>query len=750
MPERTPSPIAAALADRYTVERELGRGGMATVYLAEEKKHGRKVAIKVLRPEITAALGTERFLREIGIAAQLSHPHIVPLIDSGDAGGLLYYVQPHVPGGSLRERLTQTRQLSLKDALRIAQEIGAGLDYAHRQGFVHRDVKPENILFADGQAVLADFGVARACRPDEDAERRRERVTEVGFAVGTPEYMSPEQASGAQDLGPASDVYSLACVLYEMLAGDPPFTAARAQAVMAKHVTEAPRPVRGFRPEVPMSVELAIAQALEKDPARRTASAAQFIAALVAQAFGGPPRSPATRSIAVLPFVNASPDVENEYLSDGITDELIDALAKISGLRVSSRTSVFALKGKPLDVRAVGALLGTSVVLEGTVRKAGDRLRITAQLTSTEDGRLLWSQRYDRQLVDVLAIQDEIATTIVNTLRATMFADVSAHVPRRYTENIQAYGLYLKGRYEWNKRTQEGVAAAIRYFERAIVEDPGYAPAYAGLSDSYSLDVDYRSIPVHESYQRAKEYARKALSLDESVPTAHASLAWAVFIYDWHWEEAEREFRRAIELNPRYASAHQWFAFLLAARGQLDAALLEAHTALELDPASVSIRRAVGWVYYYARRYDRAREHLSRAIEMNPMAVESYRMLGSAMALQGEVADAERVLREALALEGAAAYSQATLGWLLARSGRRDEAEATLRKLEAARERGYVSAVAFAILHIGLGNLSSALDWAERAYDERRGWLAYVNVNPIFDPLRNEPRFAALVRKMGL
>jgi len=750
MPERTPSPIAAALADRYTVERELGRGGMATVYLAEEKKHGRKVAIKVLRPEITAALGTERFLREIGIAAQLSHPHIVPLIDSGDAGGLLYYVQPHVPGGSLRERLTQTRQLSLKDALRIAQEIGAGLDYAHRQGFVHRDVKPENILFADGHAVLADFGVARACRPDEDAERRRERVTEVGFAVGTPEYMSPEQASGAQDLGPASDVYSLACVLYEMLAGDPPFTAARAQAVMAKHVTEAPRPVRGFRPEVPMSVELAIAQALEKDPARRTASAAQFIAALVAQAFGGPPRSPATRSIAVLPFVNASPDVENEYLSDGITDELIDALAKISGLRVSSRTSVFALKGKPLDVRAVGALLGTSVVLEGTVRKAGDRLRITAQLTSTEDGRLLWSQRYDRQLVDVLAIQDEIATTIVNTLRATMFADVSAHVPRRYTENIQAYGLYLKGRYEWNKRTQEGVAAAIRYFERAIVEDPGYAPAYAGLSDSYALDVDYRSVPVHESYQRAKEYARKALSLDESVPTAHASLAWAVFIYDWHWEEAEREFRRAIELNPRYASAHQWFAFLLAARGQLDAALLEAHTALELDPASVSIRRAVGWVYYYARRYDRAREHLSRAIEMNPMAVESYRMLGSAMALQGEVADAERVLREALALEGAAAYSQATLGWLLARSGRRDEAEATLRKLEAARERGYVSAVAFAILHIGLGNLSSALDWAERAYDERRGWLAYVNVNPIFDPLRNEPRFAALVRKMGL
>ncbi len=725
---------------------------MATVYLAEEKKHGRKVAIKVLRPEITAALGTERFLREIEIAARLSHPHIVPLIDSGEAGGLLYYVQPHVPGGSLRDRLLDERQLPLKDALRIAQEIGAGLDFAHRNGFVHRDVKPENILFADGHAVLADFGVARACCDAEaDADTDAAMVTEVGFAVGTPEYMSPEQASGEPELGPASDVYSLACVVYETLAGEPPFRGSGARAVMAKQVTAVHRPLRGFRPEVPTSVERAIARALEKDPVQRTASAAEFIAALVAPTGGGAPRSPAaTRSIAVLPFVNASPDVDNEYLSDGITDELIDALAKISGLRVSSRTSVFALKGKPLDVRAVGALLGTSVVLEGTVRKAGDRLRITAQLTSTDDGRLLWSQRYDRQLVDVFAIQDEIAATIVNTLRATMFADVSEHVARRYTENIQAYGLYLKGRYEWNKRTQEGVAAAIHYFERAIAEDPAYAPAYAGLSDSYSLDVDYRAIPVHEAYQRAKEYARKALALDESVPTAHASLAWALFIYDWQWDEAEREFRRAIELNPRYASAHQWFSFLLAARGQHDAALLEGHTALELDPASVSVRRAVGWVYYYARRFDQAREHLSRAIEMNPMAVESYRMLGSTLALQGDVAEAERVLREALTLEGAAAYSKATLGWLLARSGRPDEARELLRELEAAAGQGYVSPVAFAILHVGLGNLAEALDWSERAYDERRGWLAYVNVNPIFDPLRTEPRFAALVKRMGL
>jgi len=744
-----PPPIAAALADRYTVERELGRGGMATVYLAEEKKHGRKVAIKVLRPEITAALGTERFLREIGIAARLAHPHIVPLIDSGEAGGLLYYVQPHVPGGSLRERLADARQLSLKDALRIAQEVGAGLDFAHRNGFVHRDVKPENILFADGHAVLADFGVARAiCTPG--AAPAMDVVTDAGFAVGTPEYMSPEQASGETDLDNTSDVYSLACVVYEMLTGQPPFHGTSARATIAKQVTETPRPVRGRRPEVPTAVEQALARALEKDPAQRFASVAEFITALLTES-AVPTRAPAiTRSIAVLPFVNASSDAENEYLSDGITDELIDALAKIAGLRVSSRTSVFALKGKPLDVRAVGALLGAAVVLEGTLRRSGDRLRITAQLTSTDDGRLLWSQRYDRQLVDVFAIQDEIAATIVNTLRATMFADVSEHTPRRYTENIHAYGLYLKGRYAWNKRTQEGVAEAVSYFEQAIAEDPSYAPAYAGLADSYALDVDYRAIPVAASYGRAKEYARKALQLDESLPSAHASLAWSLFVFDWDWDGADREFRRAIELNPRYSSAHQWYAFLLASRGEHDAALREGLTALELDPASVSARRGVGWLAFYARRYGQALDHLARAIEMNPMAVESYRILGTTLGMQGQWAEAERILRDALPLPGAGAYTQATLGWVLASAGKRAESEQQLRELERVAQNSYVSPVAFAIVHVGLGNVDRALDWAERAYDERRGWLAYFKVNPMLDALRPNARFQALLQKMRL
>jgi tetratricopeptide (TPR) repeat protein len=352
--------------------------------------------------------------------------------------------------------------------------------------------------------------------------------------------------------------------------------------------------------------------------------------------------------------------------------------------------------------------------------------------------------------VDVFTIQDEIAGTIVSTLRATMFADLSEHVPRRYTESIQAYGLYLKGRYAWGKRTKEGVEEAVRFFEQAIAADPNYAPAYAGLADSYALDVDYRAIPVADSYARAKEYARKALALDETVPSAHASLAWSLFIYDWDWEGAEREFRRAIELNPRYASAHQWFAFLLCSRGQHDAALLEAHTALELDPASVSIRRAVGWMYHYARRYETAHDYLARAIEMDPTAVETYRILAQNFAMQGRLGEAERIFRETLLLPAAGAYTKAGLGWVLGRAGKRAEAEKLLEELEASAQEGYVSPVPFSMLHIGLGNLDRALDWAERAHDERRGWLAYFKVNPLLDPVRNEPRFKALLAKMRL
>jgi serine/threonine-protein kinase len=734
------------LAGRYVIERPLGYGGMATVYLAEEQKHSRRVAIKVLHPDLTRALGAERFEREIRIAARLSHPHIVPLIDSGEADGRLYYVSVYVPGGSLRDRLNREHTLALGDALRVAHEVGSALQSAHRSGYVHRDVKPENILLSEGQAMLADFGIAFVCSTEST-----QTITEVGLALGTPEYMSPEQASGERDLGVPSDLYSLACVIYEMLTGDPPFRGPNSRATMAMHVTRTPPSMRAVRPELPVALDQVLTRALAKAPEARYGSVNEFLGALDASAL---PRlstaRAAPRTIAVLPFINASSDAENEYLSDGITDELIVALAKVEGLRVSSRTSVFALKGKAQDVRAIGALLGASVVLDGTVRKAGERLRITAQLSSTDDGQLLWSQRYDRTLEDVFAIQDEIANTIVSTLRATTFASLETPVARRQTENVRAHSLYLRGRHAWNKRSQEAVFEAIDFFEQAITEDPKYALAYTGLSDSFALLLDYRSVPVQEWHERAKEYARKALALDESLAEAHTSLAWSMFIYDWDWEGATKEFRRAIELDPRYATAHQWHAFSLASRGRLDEALLEGHVAQELDPASVSIRRTLGWLYYYARRYEQARYHLSRAIEMNPEAEETYRVLGLAHAIGGDLVEGERVLREAITLRGAGPYAIATLGYVLGRKGDREGALALVNDLEQRAASGYVSSVAFATLYLGLGDVEQALDWTERAREERRGWVAYLRINPIFDPLRESPRFQALIEKMKL
>ena len=735
-----------SLSDRYDIQRVLGRGGMAVVHLAEERKHQRKVAIKVLREDVGASVGAERFLREIGIAARLSHPHIVPLIDSGQAEGQLYYVSPFVPGGSLRDRLNREKKLSVDDTVRIAIEVGAGLDYAHRNGFVHRDVKPENILFADGHALLADFGIAHAC-----GGPNTEPLTKGGIALGTPEYMSPEQASGADDIGTSTDIYALGCVVYEMLAGHPPFMGNSSLSVMARHVTEKPKPLRSTRPEVPPHVEHAVAKALAKMPEQRFATASEFTAALQQPQSAAARRGvTAARRVAVLPFVNASPDPDNEYLSDGITDELIDALAKVEGLRVASRTSVFALKGKPQDVRAIGALLDVSEVLEGTLRRSGQDLRITVQLTSTANGELVWSHRYDRRLDDVFAIQDEIARTIVNTLRATSFSDLADPSANRGTESVQAYGLYLRGRYAWNKRTQEGVAEGIRFFEQAIDADPGYALAYTGLADSYALALDYRSVPVHEGFERAKFYARKALELDEGLAEAHASLAWSLFIYDWDWSGAAAEFRRSVELDPRYATARQWYAFLLASQGRFEEALIEAHSAQEADPASVSVRRGLGYVYFYARRFEQGKYHLLRAIEMNPVAEESYRVLGLILTYAGEFAEAERVLREALELEGAATYTKVTLALSLARRGERDYARETLNMLEERLTHDYVSPVELATLYIALGDNDRAIDWAEKAYNERRGWMAYLNVHPILDPLRSEPRFKVLVRKMGL
>ena len=744
-----PDRLRAAVADRDRIEEEIGHGGMAAVYLAEDLRHARKVAIKVLLPGSGGAQSYEpqRFLREIRIAARLSHPQILPVHDSGEFDGMLYFVMPYAGCETLRDRLTKEGALPIDAAVRITRAVAAALDYAHRHDVIHRDIKPENILLQEGEPVVADFGVATAISA---AGGDNIYITDRGFTVGTPAYMSPEQASGDRDLDGRSDIYSLACVLFEMLAGKPPFSGSGARATMARHAIETPPLVRSLRPTVTAAVEQALQRALAKTPADRFSTMAEFCDALVAPPPTPTSLGPESRAIAVLPFVNSSADPENEYFSDGITDELITALTKVEGLRVASRTSVFALKSVREDVRVLGARLNVSAVLEGTVRKAGNRLRITVQLTDVTDGRTLWSERFDREMADVFAIQDEIAGTIVRTLRSTLLGELGDPTPVRYTANVRAYSLYLKGRFWWNRRSQAAIKEGIRFFEQAIEEDPGYALAYSGLADSYALDLDYRGAPVIEGMERAKVEARKAIALDETLAEAHTSLGWVTFIYDWDWIGAEREFSRAIELNPRYSTARQWHSWFLAAMGRFEEALSEGRAAIELDPLSVSIRRSMGWLQYYARHFDGALENLRRALTMNPTSEETHRLLGLVYAQQGLYDEATACFSEAVSNSESDMLSYAGLGHVAALRGRADQARAVLKELEERQRTRYVSPVALAMIQVALGEVDASFDLLEKAHQERRGWLAYLRIEPILDPLRSDPRFARLVERMRL
>jgi serine/threonine-protein kinase len=550
-----------------------------------------------------------------------------------------------------------------------------------------------------------------------------------------------------------SDQYALACVLYELLTGEPPFAGTGARATMARQATEPPRPPRIRRAEIPAAVERALLRALAKEPADRFVSVSEFCEALVTPLSGLPEPGPDNRRcIAVLPFANASPDPDNEYVSDGITDGLINALAQVAGLQVAPRTSVFALKGRHEDVRAIGALLDVSAVLEGSVRRVGDRFRVTAQLSDTADGRLLWSERFDREDRDILALEDELARTIVATLRAHLLGQQPLEDPvvRHATRNQRAYHLYLRGRHAWNKRTGPGMEQAVRFFEQAIAEDPGFALAYTGLADAYAQHVDYRAMPVAEGLGRARKEAEKAVALDDSLAEAHTSLAWVSFIYDWDWEAAGREFRRAIELDPRYASARQWYSWYLAAMGRVREGLVEAERAVELDPASVSIQRSAGWLHYYARTPELGLPRVRRALVMDPELHDNHLMLAVLLSAAGRLDEARESVTTALDMQPLDCYGLLTLAHINMRAGRQAEAEATWERFhELARER-YVSPTDFARLALSLGRLDDAWQWLERARADRRGWLVYLKVEPLLDPLRGHQRFRELQRLMRL
>jgi serine/threonine-protein kinase len=727
---------------------------MATVYLAEDVKHRRPVAVKVLSPELAAGLGTDRFLREIQIAAGLTHPHILPLHDSGEADGLPYYVMPYVEGVSLRGRLIRERPLPIEDALRITREVADALDYAHKRDVVHRDIKPENILFQTGHAVVSDFGIARAINM-----AGKGRMTGTGIAVGTPGYMSPEQASGVDQVDGRSDVYSLGCVLFEMLAGDPPFPGWSAQAVLARQLLEPLPRIRTFRDTVPEWLEQAVTRALAHTAVDRFAGAAELITALtkpssVTVAEPAPPRyrmTPAPEhSIAVLPFVNLSADPENGYFCDGMTEEILNALSALPSLRVASRTSSFVFKGASQDIRTIGDQLRVRAVLEGSVRRADTKLRVTAQLINVEDGFHLWSNTYDREMKDVFAVQDEIARAIVNALKVNLGTKHDAPLVEPHTDNLDAYALYVKARYFWRRKSASAFKKCIEYFEQAIALDPCYSLAYAGLADSYITLGYWNYLPPQHVFPRAKAAADAAVGSDESLAEAHTSRGCVSMLYDWDWPSAEREFLRAIQLKERYGTAHFWYACYLWAMGRTAESVNQASRAKALAPMSPVANANLGWALYFGRRYDEAITQCSKALELDAHYVMMHTVLGQAYLATSRYEEAIGALQSAVRFSGGAAFTTSALGHAYGKGGKRREAKQILQDLQHPSVAEYVSPFCVALVYTGLGDEDQALAWLDRAYEERSHWLVYAKVWPLLDDLRSNARFAALLGRVGL
>jgi eukaryotic-like serine/threonine-protein kinase len=775
--------LQAALADRYNLERELGRGGMATVYLARDLKHERPVAIKVLHPELGMALGPERFLREIRYAARLQHPHILTLLDSGECAGLLWYTMPYVEGESLRDRLQREVQLDLDDSLRIAYQVAQALGYAHEHGVIHRDVKPENILLAKNGTLVADFGIAKALEAPGI-----ERLTETGLSLGTPAYMSPEQTADSRQLDGRSDLYALGCVVYEMLAGQPPFTGPTAQSILARHAVDPVPSLRTIRPTVPRGVETAIMKAMAKVPADRYAGMAQFAEALtraepartpnrrlpamilggliltaavlallagsdlggLLRGLRGEPAVSRIRSLAVLPLESLSSDSSQEYLAVGMTDELITNLAQLGALRVIARTSVMRYKGSKKTLPEIAHELHVDALVAGTVQRVGDRVRVGAQLIPAVGDQAVWANSYAGDVRDILALQSQVAQAIAQQIRVAVTPAERVRLTTARQVDPRAYEAYVRGRYFLGKRTKADFQRAVDYFMGAINADPTYAAAYSGLADSYNMLGYYTVLAPKEAYPKALSAARKALELDSTLADAHASLAWALQMFTWDWPVAGREYRRAIELNPGYVTGHAWYGTYLAAMGQHDQAIAEGKRAQELDPLSLITSAALARPFYNARRYDEAIAQSKKTFEIDPRYHRAFYWLGLAYEQKSMFDQAVAAFHQAIIYSDSVPLYVAAAGHAYAAGGRRPQALKVLQRLEALSSKSYVSAFDIALIHLGLGDMDRAVEWLERAYQERSDGLVFLNVDPRLDRLRLDPRFGSLVRRVGL
>ena len=712
--------LTEALKGKYKINRELGRGGMATVFLAEDLRHGRDVAVKVLHPDLSSALGADRFLREIRLAARLNHPHILPLFDSGEADGFLYYVMPYIEGESLRDLMTREGRIPIDQACSIARSVAGALDYANRNKIVHRDIKPENIMINEGEAMVMDFGIAKALTAASN-----ETLTQIGMVVGTPAYVSPEQAAGEVEIDGRSDQYSLGCVVYEMLSGERPFSGPTAQAVLNKRFTEPVPSLRNKVRDVPDETDAAVAKAMSQDAARRFTTSGEFAKAMVPSVVITPTQTPApegaqaVKSIAVLPFTNTSADAENEYFTDGMAEEIINALSKIKSLGVASRTSTFGFKGTTEDIREIGRKLEVSAVLEGSVRKMGNKIRLSAQLINVANGLQLWSDRYDREIEDVFAIQDEIAQNIVKALRIVLSEEEKKAIEKVSTDNVQAYDYYLRGRTFFHQHRRTSMEFARQMFTRAIEVDPNYARAYAGIADCCSILFMY--FDARESnLKQADKASQKALDLDPDLAEAHSARGLS-YSLSKRYDLAQEEFETAMRLDPKLYEAPYFYARAFLAQGMAYEAAPLFERAATLRPDDYQARAFLAAAYTQQGRIGEASKASRRAIaaiekwlDTNPDDARALNLGATIWSNLGETDNAVEWAKRSLAIDPEDPQLLYNVACVYSIEGMKDEA---LKCLERAIDKGY-----------------GHREWIEHDSD--------------LNSLRSDPRFKALLDRV--
>lgn len=766
--------MAVELISHYRIIRKLGAGGMGEVLLAEDTRLRRKVALKLLSADLTQNEDKlRRFEQEAQAASALNHPNIITIYDFGEDDGVHFIATEFIEGETLRQRLAHSR-MTVQELLNVATQVASALSAAHRAGIIHRDIKPENVMTRpDGYVKVLDFGIAKLVGNQGTAGDTQSPTikvnTDPGTVLGTVKYMSPEQARG-QAIDARSDIFSFGVLLYEMVSGISPFDATSIAEVFISILQHQPPVLTHYLPEVPPELERIIRKCLEKQRDWRYQTADELTADLKNLCLHRSQEQPAAKvttpiaalgsneqpavkviaSIAVLPLVNMSADPDNDYFCDGLAEELLNALSKVEGLKVAARTSAFSFKGKDVKINDIGRALNVSTVLEGSVRKAGNRLRITAQLINAADGYHLWSERYDRQMEDVFDIQDEITLAIVDALKLTLLGEQKESLLKRHTENTEAYRLYLKGRYHFNKWTAEGLRSSIEFFEQAIALEPNYALPYTGLADTYGTMRFFGYVSPAAAQQKTSESVERALELDDTLAEAHLMRAKNEYFYQYNFPAAVREYRRAIELNPNSSDARIFYAYcLLQYKQRVDQALAEAERALELDPLSLVVNMIYAFLFIQAGRYDEARNQALKLLELEPNFYGSHWVIGGALLKKGLYEDAIAECEKAMSL-GGGSQAMGLLGYAYGAIGEPDKAGTLIERLMEQRGQGFAVAYQIATVYAGLGDSEKALEWLEKAYEERGGGLTALKVDPAFDDVRSDRRFQDLLSRVGL